>query len=80
MSAPKDGGSAYPFTSGTNKRDNCTQYEGHPGMSLRDYFAAKAMQGALAAGEPVVFMDRFGEWCYEIADAMLRVRQPQGGE
>jgi len=52
--------------------------EGHNGMTLRDYFAAKAMQ-ALINGyvrtdmkvEPKVDSER----SYEIADAMLKARE-----
>lgn len=47
----------------------------HPGMDLRDYFAAKAMQGL------VTQQDWFnGDWhldaaaAYEIADAMMGAR------
>lgn len=55
---------------------------GFPGMLLRDYFAAKAMQGLLAsgwcaterelmpgAGERTVASD-----AYQMADAMLKAR------
>ena len=48
---------------------------GEHGMTLRDYFAAKAMQGAIAANG---FYDdelQFAEWCYETADAMLKARE-----
>ena len=48
------------------------------GMTLRDYFAAKALQGAIADpnvnpatpdGQAV-----FAEFCYQLADAMLSER------
>lgn len=53
------------------------------GMSLRDYFAAKAMQGMLAdpdtrqfgKGKEQDFLERFPKSCYMIADAMLRARE-----
>ena len=45
------------------------------GMTLRDYFAAKAMQGYLtheqAANSPE---DVVAGWAYSMADAMLRAR------
>jgi len=48
------------------------------GMSLRDYFAAKAMQGALsgcaARGEVVDYKDLAG-FSYDIADAMIAERE-----
>lgn len=52
----------------------------HPdstGMTLRDYFAAKALQGICAAPE---HLDRIGSFknaaatAYELADAMLAAR------
>ena len=55
------------------------------GMSLRDYFAAKAMQGLLSApGEytadadtsaPMATWGDFAASAYELADAMLRARE-----
>lgn len=41
------------------------------GMMLRDYFAAKAMQGMLANGIP---LGEIPVYAYEIADAMITVR------
>lgn len=50
------------------------------GMSLRDYFAAKALQGMLSAecddkmcawSNP----DKAAEWSYQFADAMLVARE-----
>ena len=43
------------------------------GMTLRDYFAAKAMQG-LMASESAGTWDKFAEWSYAAADAMLEAR------
>lgn len=40
------------------------------GYSLRDYFAAKAMQGMLAAAEPYN-TGELARYAYEVADAML---------
>ncbi len=42
------------------------------GMTLRDYFAAKALQGL--AGE-IEDEARAARWCYEMADAMLSQRE-----
>jgi len=45
------------------------------GMSLRDYFAAKAMQGTIAnLTEGDDFNRRGAEWCYNVADMMLSAR------
>jgi len=49
------------------------------GMTLRDYFAAKAMQTFLQTINGVVGCNRYeyliAENAYEIADAMLRARE-----
>lgn len=48
----------------------------HTGMSLRDYFAAKAMTGLLTAeivGE--YSNEHVAEISYRIADAMLKARE-----
>ena len=45
------------------------------GMSLRDYFAAKAMQGLLACPmQPQSGPDMYARDAYALADAMLEVR------
>jgi hypothetical protein len=50
--------------------------DGHNGMSLRDYFAAKAMQAAATnpAGADGFTFDQRAEWAYQQADAMLKAR------
>ena len=47
------------------------------GMSLRDYFAAKAMQGILA--NPVTFTghEEIANNAYAMADAMIKARDAQ---
>ncbi|MDC4195758.1 hypothetical protein LQZ39_14625 [Enterobacter cloacae complex sp. RIVM_C039474] len=42
------------------------------GMTLRDYFAAKAMQAMITAHEP---QGAIPGWAYEMADEMLRARE-----
>jgi hypothetical protein len=45
----------------------------HFGMTLRDYFAAAALQGLMASRN---FLDEYdGPYVYEIADAMLKARE-----
>jgi hypothetical protein len=48
------------------------------GMTLRDYFAAKAMQGAMsgcaARGEVIMYSD-LAQLSYEMADAMMKERE-----
>lgn len=70
MSKNNDGGYAFPMeaTDATAWRD-CNQ-----GMTLRDYFAAKAMQGRLANPDWLCSDDRTATEAYQIADAMLRAR------
>jgi hypothetical protein len=41
-------------------------------MTLRDYFAAKAMQGLMDAAMP---MPEIADAAYEMADAMLKARE-----
>lgn len=85
MSAPKDGGPAFPVSTGNASEGH---QDGHstwqfPGMTLRDYFAAKAMQG-MVAHDPESFA-RVGEvigeaiarQAYSVADAMLDARGAQ---
>jgi hypothetical protein len=46
------------------------------GMTLRDWFAGKALQGATIRGwSPGVSMDAVAKQCYELADAMLKERE-----
>ncbi len=55
------GGPAFPLFAAT----------GHSGMTLRDYFAAKAMQ-ALVNGN---YFNLTAKQAYEMADAMLKARE-----
>jgi len=43
------------------------------GMTLRDYFAAKAMQGLLASNRDLSWRE-LGGLSYDAADAMLKAR------
>ena len=49
-----------------------SQYSHTYGMTLRDYFAAKAMQGLMDAGMP---MSEIADEAYKMADAMLKARE-----
>ena len=58
---------AFPWT-----HDNVTC----TGMTLRDYFAAKAMEGMYAKGSfPTGIMLDTAKEAYEMADAMLKARE-----
>ena len=71
----KDGGPAYP-----------TSFFSDPGMSLRDWFAGKAMQGMLSADEATLDIDgemlgiKRARTAYAIADALLAARSAAGSE
>lgn len=75
MSEIKDGGPAFPMPA-NEYGENGPNW----GMTLRDYFAAKALQGLLydtpgyevAEGRDV--RDQIAFDAYEYADAMLRAR------
>ncbi|MCO4179222.1 hypothetical protein LG195_03090 [Proteus terrae] len=68
----KTGGAAFPVPA--------TELHGtHTGMSLRDFFAAKAMQGMLSNEQCKPFDMSFSEeyhanCAYRMADAMLKAR------
>jgi hypothetical protein len=74
-----DGGPAFPqgIDEGASEAGfPIVQHTG--GMTLRDYFAAKALQGELAAqgnGESWANFDALAVRCRRIADAMLRARR-----
>ena len=63
-----DGGTAFPVT-----KENLHQTLAHVGMSLRDYFAAKAMQSFVLNKN--ILLDDAAELAYKMADAMLRARE-----
>jgi hypothetical protein len=44
------------------------------GMTLRDYFAAKALQGLMADHTRDNYPREFAEYAYELADAMIAAR------
>jgi hypothetical protein len=44
------------------------------GMTLRDYFAAKAMQGLLGGRERALTAEEWAEQAYRMADTMLAER------
>lgn len=59
-----NGGPAFPCDyEGSTRSDAC-------GLSIRDYFAAKAMQGMLAYGDLGTW-EQFAERAYIVADAMI---------
>lgn len=70
---PKDGGPAFPC-------DPLEFHYGNPnGMSLHDYFAAKAMQAAATSqtGANGFSFESRATWAYRQSDAMLKAREVQ---
>ena len=65
-----NGGPAFP---------NPYQLAANQGMTMRDYFAAKAMQGILSdtlgAGLETFNVEARAKMAYRMADAMLAVRE-----
>ncbi|MEG5533495.1 hypothetical protein [Enterobacter ludwigii] len=70
----KTGGPAFPY-SGVHKGEKENLIVDSHGMTLRDYFAAMAMQGRLANPDWLCSDDRTANEAYQIADAMLRARE-----
>ena len=68
MNQINDGGPAFSAQDWQAKGNH------HPGMTLRDYFAAAALQGLLASNEKGN-SNFFSETSYRIADAMLKARE-----
>ena len=81
--AKSDGGPAFPRT-GKNTVKNMDGgwvegHSGHPGMSLRDYFAGPALTGILMDCD----LSRMGyavAKAYEAADLMLKEREAEDGK
>ena len=89
MTEIKDGGPAFPVEVDSAQPDGRqtgnTVWQAY-GLSMRDYFAAKAMQGTLAdhtvgqgGGSWENFCNSIATESYEIADAMLRAREANHG-
>jgi len=64
MNYTKTGGPAFPVAIDNQVLDD--------GMTLRDYFAAKAMQGLMDAAMP---MPEIAQAAYQMADDMLKARK-----
>lgn len=73
MSTQDTGGPAFPCSA--LQPGGPTMYADSEGMTLRDYFAAKALQGMLAEnGGGAMSNVKLAEWAYDIADSMLKAR------
>ena len=73
MSKQHDGGPAFPTATLAQKTEG--------GMTLRDYFAAKAMQGYVSDEEwrDDIDFDGTARAAYAMADAMLAARNAKEG-
>jgi len=79
MSTPNDGGPAFPVPPAICSGPNNEWSYASDGLTIRDYFAAKALQGLLA-NQKVTFSYRgFAINSYLIADAMLVERSKRNG-
>ena len=75
---PNDGGPAFPMPAHTSTIGE--QARPIYGMSLRDYFAGKALEGAAhRLINPYEYRDILASDCYQIADAMLAAREGKEG-
>jgi len=68
-----NGGPAFPLA-GTRTGPESS------GMTLRDYFAAAAMQGMLASPDGDGHIERYAIGAYQIADQMLATRERKSNE
>lgn len=86
--AKNDGGPAFPVQTQSVQERGVLTHETVGGLSMRDYFAIKALQGLLACNNDddyeeetqkrndyAAYCDNFAESAYDMADAMLRARQ-----
>ena len=82
MSNKETGGPAFPVHPDMAAQLGCVPSSSDAGMTLRDYFAAKAMQGGidLVPHMATPKVDKtmpqiIAEMAYEYADAMLKARE-----
>ena len=64
MSEIDDGGAAFP-----------SEYYAEQGMTLRDYFAAAALQGFVTNNGTDTAEGALAAWSYSLADAMVEARK-----
>ena len=78
MSTTNTGGPAFPRPFSVDDADQDISYPAHTGMTLRDYFAAKAMKAMLSKDpeyhQRYEFID-LAYFSYQCADAMLKARE-----
>lgn len=69
--ATSDGGPAFPHT----RVHADTSGRIHHGMTLRDYFAAKALSGLIAHPDGGGSFESLAEYAYKYAESMLKARE-----
>lgn len=69
-----DGGPAFPHKRQIRCNGEVIDSEMEPGMTLRDYFAAAALQGMLSDPDRGGSGSEFAQAAYSCADAMLKWR------
>lgn len=81
MSTQNNGGPAFPY-SGVHKGEKVNLIVDSHGMTLRDYFAAKVLQGVMASGTSMSIGTNHEEEMldmarafYSMADAMIKARE-----
>ena len=76
MKPTNDGGPAFPFPT-MEQGSTCTAgaWAASPGMTLRDYFAAKALTGMSRLIEQGVQPEQAARDAFAYADAMLKARE-----
>jgi hypothetical protein len=75
MTDKQTGGPAFPIHPQFPATVGCINSKSDAGMTLRDYFAAKALQGMLAEnGGGALRNDKLAAYAYNLADEMLKAR------
>lgn len=85
MKERKDGGAAFPRPAVEDRShgdlpDGNGYFHAQDGMTLRDYFAAKAMQGLLISGYYCTDSANLAKLAHKHADALLAHRENSNGK
>lgn len=72
MSKKETGGPEFPELGNIGYQ---SEWQLENGMTLRDYFAAKAMTGCLPGSMTAIPQDEYAKWAYKMADAMLEAHK-----
>jgi hypothetical protein len=79
-----DGGPAFPYLTASETKSEVTTHEGERGMSLRDYFAARAMQAFCQGAKNMVDWEEWAvreqfatvaKFSFWMAEEMLKARE-----